>query len=94
MITEQVLKNAAFVGSSAVQYPQYYPSDDGLWQVEITGTATVSISGRIDSTAPWQTLATRSATGSDVIPIFPQMIVDVTSYTSGVVNAWLATRPN
>lgn len=67
-------------------------STEGMWQVEITGTATCILKGRIDPTAPWVTLASRTASGGDVVPVFPYMQAECTAYSSGNVNAWIATK--
>lgn len=70
----------------------YAPSTEGFWQVEITGTATVILKGRISSGCPWVTLATRSASGGDIVPTLPEMQAECTAYTSGNVNAWFVNR--
>lgn len=59
----------------------------GLVQVKITGVATVDIEGRINSSFPWKTIT--SFTGSDAseIVLFPEMRANVSSYSSGTVDA-------
>jgi len=65
-----------------------------LCQIEITGTATACVKGRASSNAPWAVLATRSVSSAVIVPAMPEMKVEVTSYTSGTVNAWFVVSAN
>lgn len=89
-----ILNAAAATGEGDTYQMSYAPSTEGLWQVTITGTATVVLKGRVHASMGWETVATRSATGSDVVPIFPEMCAEVTAYTSGAVTVGIASKPN
>jgi len=65
-----------------------------LCQIEITGTATACVKGRASPNAPWAVLATRSVSSAVIVPAMPEMMVEVTSYTSGTVNAWFVVSAN
>lgn len=89
-----ILNAASATGEGDTCQMVYGPSTEGLWQVTITGTATVVLKGRVHASMGWETVATRSATGSDVVPIFPEMCAEVTAYTSGAVTVGIASKPN
>lgn len=89
-----ILSAAAATGEGDTYQMTHAPSTEGLWQVKITGTATVILKGRVHASLDWETVATRSATGSDVVPIFPEMVAEVTAYTSGTVTVGIASKPN
>lgn len=68
---------------------QRHNDEHGLAQVEITGSGNVSIQGRLSADSPWVAIKEYTASGADVIAIFPQMRV-VLSSVSGTVNVWIA----
>lgn len=75
--------------------PKTKYNEDGIVQIQIGGTATVSISGRLSPTAPWVDIdldgsGTTSVTASGYynIPLFPQMRITSVS-TSGINNIWI-----
>lgn len=90
----QILTAAAATGGGAVQNMQRHsknnPTNIGVVQFEITGTATATLEGRATPTAPWVTICTFTASGAQAISQFPQMRGNVTAYTSGAVNGWLS----
>jgi hypothetical protein len=80
-----------FTTAAATAHNDYQLNDRreyGRCQVEITAAATVKIQGRIAVTAPWVDLKTYTASGADVVALFPEMRIDVTGNT-GTVNGWL-----
>lgn len=63
----------------------------GLLQVDITGTATVQIEGRLTSDAAWQSLLDSALSASDIISIavLPQMRLNILTASSATIKAWL-----
>jgi len=64
-------------------------SMERVLQVEIEGTATVEVYGRMSSSFTWQLLKTYTASGADIVGAFPQMKADISAWTSGNVSAAL-----
>jgi hypothetical protein len=58
-------------------------------QVSITGTATVKVYGRTSANMPWIELASFTASGQQLVNLFPDMKADVTAFTSGTCSAEL-----
>lgn len=90
----KIVDAAVATGGGAVSYMQKHsqnnPTNIGVVQFEITGTATVNLEGRLDALAPWVVIATFTTSGAQAVTQFPQMRGNVTSWSSGVVNGWLA----
>jgi len=81
---------AAATGAGTVAYPQNpLRLDYGIFQVEITGTATVQMQGRVDENFSWHTLETYTASGADKVAVFPHMRANISAYSSGEVTAVL-----
>lgn len=64
----------------------------GLFQGEISDTATLILQGRLSPAAPWATVASLTESGAVVVTMFPEMRANVTAYTSGTVSAWIGGR--
>jgi hypothetical protein len=65
-----------------------FAAAEGVVQVTITGTATAILRGRSDPNAATIDIKTYTASGSDIVALFPEMWVDVTAGT-GTVDAFL-----
>lgn len=61
----------------------------GIFQVDISGTATVVLEGRISPQMTWATIDTYTASGAGRISLFPHMRARVSAYTSGTIRAEL-----
>ena len=59
-----------------------------LWQISITGVATVAIEGRLSSSAPYTTITTATASMVAETVTMPDMRIEVLSLSSGTVSAW------
>jgi hypothetical protein len=62
--------------------------ENGIFQCEITGVATVVLEGKVAADAPWSTIVTKSASDAVVVKVFPYLRATITAYTSGNVSAW------
>lgn len=82
------LSAVAVTGASSTIEPSVQRQEVGYAQVEITGTATVTIDVKVHSDAPWVTAYTFTASGMAECPRCAQMRFNVSSYTSGAVSAW------
>lgn len=82
------LSAVAATGASSTIEPTVNRQEIGYAQVQITGTATVTIDVKVHSDAPWVTAYTFTASGMAECPRCAQMRFNVTSYTSGAVSAW------
>lgn len=82
------LAAVAATGESATVEPNVNRQEIGYAQVEITGTATVTMDIKVHSDAPWVTAYTFTSSGIAQCPRCAQMRFNVTSYTSGAVSAW------
>jgi len=87
----QVLPPKTTTGEGDVFYPNRVNSSS-LWQVKITGMASVCLKGRIAG-SDWVVLATRSSSGITVVPATPEMVVEVTSI-AGTAQSWFANAQN
>lgn len=63
----------------------------GIFQVEITGVATVELQGRTSANMPWAVIDTHTASGGTRTTLFPQMRAEVTALSSGLARAELIT---
>lgn len=79
----------AATGAQAAVTPPYKGNAEAVFQVEITGTATVDLEGRVSPSAPWVMIHQSTASEIKAVVPVPEMRVNVTAYTSGAVNAWL-----
>jgi hypothetical protein len=61
-----------------------------VFQVEITGTATVQIRGRTSTDMSWHVIDTLTSSGASRCTQFPLMDANVSSYSSGSVTVELA----
>lgn len=90
----QILNAVAATGGGPVQNMQRHsgnnPTNIGIVQFEITGTATVALEGRCTPLAPWVVIASFTASGAQAIAQFPQMRGNVTAYTNGAISGWLS----
>src|SRR5688572_1262216 len=94
----KLLAGAASVVASDVRHYQRFHHDKAIFQVEITGTATVKLQGRCDDSAPWETIVSLSNADVDAttksavrsVTAMPQMRANVTAWTNGTVSAWTA----
>lgn len=82
-----VLQNTTSAnGDSTTQQPQnVYHKEYGIYQANITGTATVTLYGRTSSNMPWIQVSQFTSSGSERITLFPEMKDTVSSYSSGTV---------
>lgn len=62
-------------------------SKSGVFQVNISGTATVALEGRINSNHDWEVINTYTSSSLENVTITPEMRVNVTAYTSGAIYA-------
>ena len=86
----KILDAAGATGEGSV-YQVIKPGEQARWQVQITGTATVVIKGRANSSAPWATLvAGQSVSAAGVVPDgwLGEIVAEVTAFTSGTVSVW------
>lgn len=65
------------------------PAEYGIFQVEITGTATVQLRGRTSPDMPWVVIDSFTASDGNRCTLFPYMDANVSSYTSGSITAEL-----
>ena len=65
--------------SSAINFQDFELNQYALCQVEITGTCTIVVQGRIDSAFGWVDLYTFTADGAQQVAKFPQMRFSVTT---------------
>lgn len=88
----QLLSAVTATGSSvAVSKPLTHGyRTTSLWQVAISGAATVVIEGRLSESAAYATITTLTASGVVETVTLPDMRVTVSAYTSGTVSAWTA----
>jgi hypothetical protein len=63
---------------------------EGVFQVEISATATAKLQGRTSSLAAWVDIDTWTASGAKIVALFPDMRVTVSSYGSGTIKSWLS----
>jgi hypothetical protein len=86
------LAGAASGAGTALQVP-LGAADDRMYvavQASITGTLNVLVQGRADSTAPWVTLYTFTASDSQMISRSPQMRVSYNGASAGAAGkVWL-----
>lgn len=72
--------------------------DDGerhfpkIVQVDITGTATVTVQGRTYPDMQWITIATYTSSGADAVQLFPEMRAVASGMTSATVKVELDAR--
>jgi len=92
MYTKSLASGVTATGGQAQVQVAPRGSDEMVVQVEITGTATVDIEGRLNDNLPWVQL--NQVTASAIVPLAacPQVRVNVTAYTSGIVNSEVAYR--
>lgn len=77
-------------GTARILANDYDGRDTLQVQVQKTGTATVDVEGRCGPDAPWVVIANNVADGSlTAVPHVHEVRVNVSAWTSGVVNAWL-----
>lgn len=62
-------------------------SKTGVFQINISNTATVALEGRFNSNHDWEVINTYTASTVENVTIMPEMRVNVTSYTSGTIYA-------
>lgn len=79
-------ETSAVAGSTST-VPSSDHRDFILTQIEITGTATVEIQGRLNSDYSWIPIHTATASESKLIARYPQMRAEVTAFTSGACSA-------
>lgn len=65
------------------------PAEYGIFQVEITGTATVQLRGRTSPDMPWVIIDSLTASDGNRCTLFPYMDALVSSYGSGTITAEL-----
>lgn len=84
--------------NSAVFFPSFRFDEDGIMQVDIiSGSATVKLQGRLSNTAPWvdvvlntSNATTATADGYFLVPLFPEMRVNVVAGASGAtLSVWV-----
>lgn len=86
-----LLDGVAATGASTTRNVQNYDASEyGIFQATISGTATVTIEGRLDRLHDWVVVDTFTASDASRITLFPEMRANVTSYSSGTVRASLA----
>lgn len=91
-MTRKILNAVTATGAGA-EFTPNRNLKEGFVQVQITGTsATILIEGRIDSTAPWATLATINANGITAVNLLPFMRANVSAINAATVNAWLSEQ--
>lgn len=62
-------------------------------QLEITGTATARVLGRVSPEAPWVEIREAATAGYlEVSARVPYVALEVTAYTGGAVNLYIAER--
>lgn len=76
-------------GSTVQSFQDKQKSQYGVFQAEITDTATVKLQGRVSPGAPWVDVTSLTASGAEVVTLFPEMRGKVSSHSAGTVNAWL-----
>lgn len=86
---------ATDIGSVSAS-PVFSPASTGgsrvaLLQVGSTGTATIDFEGRLNPSLPWVSLLEVPFTGNGMVSVVlpPEVRINVSSWTSGTVNAWL-----
>lgn len=83
--------------TSVLEGPVFQFKEDGVHnetcqvQVEITGTATVLVMGRLDPTAPWVPILAFTESGIQQVATCPEMYAFVAVYTDGAVNVWVGS---
>jgi len=87
-MTQKLATAQAATGAGTPVGPKLH-KEYGVAQVEITGVATVNIEGRVDGAAPWVVITTLTSSDAVSVALMTQIRSNVTSFTSGVVNAWL-----
>jgi hypothetical protein len=79
--------SAGDAGSASVQ-PSRQTREYGVYQVKITGVATIKVQGS-NNNVDWVDIKSYSASGGDVVSLFAFMRSTITAYTSGAVSDWL-----
>lgn len=88
MACNRLVNAASATGAtSAVTYPRVLDRT-GIFQAEISSSATVKLQGRVDSNAPWVDIVSLTSSDAKVVALFPSMRVSYT-VVSGTVSAWL-----
>lgn len=92
-MTTQLLNAVNATGAGASIKPLRRSIDaranQGVFQVSGITTATVSIQGRADPSAPWVDLQVFTSDGSIAVQLMNEMRANVSAYTSGTISAWL-----
>jgi hypothetical protein len=82
-----VLSGISATATSSTWEPKLKTAGDpGVFQADISATASVALQGRANAAAGWITLATLTSSGATGIVLMPQMQV-VATITSGTVSA-------
>ena len=75
-------------GDGNVVYPQNVKHKQyGVYQVNITGTATVTLYGRTSANMPWQSIKQYTGPGSDLVTLYPEMKDTVSGFSSGTIRS-------
>jgi hypothetical protein len=77
------LAGAAAGNGTALQVPRSEGENFVSASVDITGTLTIVIQGRVDSLSQWLTLQTYTADGGDLIAWYPQMRATYSGASAG-----------
>lgn len=88
MPIKNLANNISASGAQSVVYPNV-DAPSGVFQIEISNTATVKLQGRMSSDYSWEDLNTYTSSTSENVTLFPEMRVNVTAYTSGNIDASL-----
>lgn len=81
---------AATAALKPIRSARHTPVSSSVVQVEITGTATVNIEGRNDTTASWIVIATVTSNGAQAVANFAFIRLNCTAFTSGTISGWLS----
>jgi len=85
-----LLEAAAANGDSDTFWPRNSDKlDYGMAQCEITGTATVTVYGRLHPSLPFVSIKSWTASGGERVSLFPEMKITVSGLSSGTVSAAL-----
>lgn len=76
-------------GAQAAKTPKMH-TPEGVVQVDMSSTGSVTIEGRLRSDLDWQEIASFSAAGLKVIAITPEMRANIAS-NAGTIDIWLRT---
>jgi hypothetical protein len=90
MTTTELLNGVVADGDSSTHYPKKVDREGYvIAQVEIAGTATVTVYGRLLSDYSWVAIKAFTASGAERVTAFPEMKMTVSGWSSGATSGAL-----